>query len=302
MAISDTAINQNSAKLAELSTTFGVTAKVIDEAVDKIKAESAKIDGKEILKSSGLQDLKGNLEDVLIKKALTPGEGLSKGELDFLVKLDDIIDKLKGVAKNEITAVEGALNAGELESGQIETQLGFLKSQLDGQVKLISDVINKDINAAIKSFKGSVTGAFKDLALKGEFSVKKIGNAFVESAFDLISKKFLSPGVDSLFGSIFGSIFGRAGGGTVSAGVPVLVGERSAELFVPEVPGRILNGADTRRAFSGGIGGGNVTIQQTNTFTTDVQNSVRAEVLNAAPLIADAAAAKVVNMLSGRRF
>jgi hypothetical protein len=43
-----------------------------------------------------------------------------------------------------------------------------------------------------------------------------------------------------------GSLFGRAGGGTVSAGTPYLVGERGPEVFVPRSAGRI----DTQPAAS----------------------------------------------------
>ena len=43
----------------------------------------------------------------------------------------------------------------------------------------------------------------------------------------------------TLLDGIWGGLFGRAGGGSVSAGVPYLVGERGAEVFTPSTAGRI---------------------------------------------------------------
>lgn len=49
----------------------------------------------------------------------------------------------------------------------------------------------------------------------------------------------------NLLGSLVSSLFGRAGGGSVSANTPYVVGERGPELFVPSSSGRVeSNGAD----------------------------------------------------------
>jgi TP901 family phage tail tape measure protein len=74
----------------------------------------------------------------------------------------------------------------------------------------------------------------------------------------------------------------RATGGPVSADAPYLVGERGPELFVPNTAGKIL----TNQAISGG---GQPVIQQNINVTTGVQQTVRAEIINMMPQIANAA-------------
>ena len=101
-------------------------------------------------------------------------------------------------------------------------------------------------------------------------------------------------GSASLPGSLFKkALFGKAGGGDVQANVPTLVGERGPELIIPKMPSTVVNAAGTR-----GMGGANVTIIQTNTFAVDVKNTVRAEVLNAAPAIAEASKNATIDALS----
>ena len=79
---------------------------------------------------------------------------------------------------------------------------------------------------------------------------------------------------------------GRAMGGPVTAGRPYLVGERGPEIFVPGRTGGIV---------PNGQMGGSVTVNQTINLTTGVSQTVRAEVLNMLPQIAQAAKGAVVD-------
>ena len=74
----------------------------------------------------------------------------------------------------------------------------------------------------------------------------------------------------------------RAGGGSVQAGTPTMVGERGPELFVPNTGGVVKNNADTKQMV--GSGGG-VSITQNLNFAVGVTNTVRAEVMNMLPAI-----------------
>lgn len=77
----------------------------------------------------------------------------------------------------------------------------------------------------------------------------------------------------------------RANGGPVTAGRPYLVGERGPELMVPNRSGTIVpNGA-----------AGGVTVNQTVHITTGVQQTVRAEVMNMLPDIANATKGAVLD-------
>ena len=87
------------------------------------------------------------------------------------------------------------------------------------------------------------------------------------------------------FGNILGSLFGgfRANGGAVSAGKAYVVGERGAEMFVPNSSGQIIPN-----------GGGGVTVNQTINLSTGVQQTVRAEVMNMLPSIQESTKAAVI--------
>ena len=82
-----------------------------------------------------------------------------------------------------------------------------------------------------------------------------------------------------IFDNIFG-MFTRASGGSVQKGRPYLVGERGAEMFVPNTGGTIINNMNTR-----GIGGGSTVVNQTINVDAGVSQTVRAEIINLLPVI-----------------
>tara|TARA_R110000787_G_scaffold235760_1_gene342498 strand:+ start:461 stop:2353 length:1893 start_codon:yes stop_codon:yes gene_type:complete len=75
----------------------------------------------------------------------------------------------------------------------------------------------------------------------------------------------------------------KAGGGAVQAGQPVTVGERGAEIFVPNTGGKILNNMNSKNA----MGGGGTVINQSINFAVGVVPTVRAEVMKMMPQIAE---------------
>lgn len=114
-----------------------------------------------------------------------------------------------------------------------------------------------------------------------------------------------------LFSKLFGggplkaltSVLGFAGGGAVQPGAPILVGERGAEIFLPSGPGRILNAHNTARAVGGGAGVARpLVVHQTVNFSTDIKNTVRAEILNALPMASNIATQNVINLMRGIRI
>lgn len=79
----------------------------------------------------------------------------------------------------------------------------------------------------------------------------------------------------------------RAMGGPVTSGKPYLVGERGPEIVVP--------GRNSAVIPNDQISGGGVTVNQTINLTTGVSQTVRAEVLNMLPQIAEAAKGAVLD-------
>lgn len=81
-----------------------------------------------------------------------------------------------------------------------------------------------------------------------------------------------------------------AGGGSVQRGTPSLVGERGAEIFVPNTGGTILNNMNSRNA----MGGSPIVVNQSINFATGVVPTVRAEVTKMLPQISEVAKAGVL--------
>jgi len=92
-------------------------------------------------------------------------------------------------------------------------------------------------------------------------------------------------GLSGILSSFFGG--GKAIGGSVQAGKPYMVGERGAEMFVPNQSGSIIP--------SGSGGGGNTIVNQVINVTTGVQQTVRAEIMGLMPQIASAAKSAVAD-------
>jgi uncharacterized phage protein gp47/JayE len=79
----------------------------------------------------------------------------------------------------------------------------------------------------------------------------------------------------------------KAIGGSVQAGQPYMVGERGAEMFVPNQSGTIIP--------NNKLGGSGTVINQTINVTTGVQQTVRAEIATLMPQIANATKAAVAD-------
>jgi hypothetical protein len=143
------------------------------------------------------------------------------------------------------------------------------------------------------SFSDAITGAksFSD-------AMKDMAKSVIDSLIKMLVQYYITQAV---FGAITGGIgslggagptglgptttSGRAVGGPVSGGRPYLVGENGPELFVPNSGGQIQP--------NGRMGGSGVTVNQTLNISTGVAQTVRAEVANLMPQIAQSAKAAV---------
>tara|TARA_R110002073_G_scaffold70042_5_gene173430 strand:+ start:1431 stop:2018 length:588 start_codon:yes stop_codon:yes gene_type:complete len=149
------------------------------------------------------------------------------------------------------------------DSADLRDELSAIKREFDGLDQI-----------AAQTGEG-LTRIFSDFARSGELNFKSLGQV-AQSVLADIANSAIQSGLSRLFGdsdsgmgnalgSFFGSLFGRAGGGTVGARQPYLVGERGPELFVPSGAGRILPRAET--AHIGGAGAGRAAPQITINIT-----------------------------------
>jgi hypothetical protein len=172
-----------------------------------------------------------------------------------------------------------------------------LNAQIDAQAAQVGR-LTAELEAAETSqqqFDDAIQGVADSMAgtlLAGESLRDGLAQVFKQIAADIInsgiqnalSSQFSGGGFN--LGSLFGGLFGgtqvagndalsgalrgisgfRAGGGSVSAGRAYVVGENEPELFVPNVSGTILNGAQAQRAMGqagGGAGEVNININVT---------------------------------------
>jgi hypothetical protein len=171
--------------------------------------------------------------------------------------------------------------------------------------QVIGDVV-KQMPTLDQAFKGVVTGAMNSFtqgftdAITGAKNfadaVKDMAKSVIDSLIKMLVQYYITkPLFDALTTFIGGAGAGAGGGGAgagtravggpVSAGSPYLVGENGPELFVPSAGGQIVP--------NGRMGGGGVTVNQNINISTGVAQTVRAEVANLMPQIAQTAKAAV---------
>jgi len=188
------------------------------------------------------------------------------------------IENLKQSLK-EVRELLNLVNEAQGQFGQSGT-LAF--SSINDKVKDLQDEMKKLANPIFMamtlsdamatsfedSFKGiirgtmSVTDAFRNM-------LNRIADIFLDTAARMLANQF-QQGLLGLFGNLFSSTFispnptptltpdqqvsrftfGRANGGTVRRGQPYIVGERGAEMFIPDAGGRIIANHNL-----GGMGG-----------------------------------------------
>ena len=160
----------------------------------------------------------------------------------------------------------------------------------------MNSLVTGSIDAMVQGFSDMMTGA------------KSFGNAMKDMAktvIDALMKMYIKYMiVQPLFDMMFPNAragedvpAGKALGGPVQANTPYLVGERGPELFMPNSGGNIIPNNKM------GGGSSSVVVQQTINVTTGVQQTVRAEIVQLMPQIAQAAKGAVADArLRGGNF
>lgn len=136
--------------------------------------------------------------------------------------------------------------------------------------------VTKQMQDATASWAGSAADELTKLVMTGKASFKDFANAVIADLVRIMIQKSLAGIVGSIFGgSSTGAITGRAVGGPVMEDQPYIVGERGPEMFVPNSSGRIVPQDQM----------GGVTVTNVFNVSTGVAETVRAEMMNIAPII-----------------
>jgi hypothetical protein len=174
-------------------------------------------------------------------------------------------------------------------------------SELEGKLKETEPMFMAIKNAAVTAG-NSISDTFASALVNGKFSLDSLKDIFKSFVQQIISQAIRLMIVNKIINSLFGltgtsalptaSIGGQAGGGTVQAKTPVMVGERGPELFIPNTGGVVKNNMDTK----GMVGGGKpIIINQNINISTGVAQTVRAEVMNLMPQISQSTISAIVD-------
>jgi hypothetical protein len=160
---------------------------------------------------------------------------------------------------------------------------------------------------AINKVADGFANEFANALMTGELSLKSLGNVvkdvmaglirdFIKAQIRAMILKMILASMGMGTASVSGpttidATTGFAGGGKVQAKTPVMVGERGAEMFIPNSGGSIKNAADTRSANNAKP----IVINQSINVSTGVAQTVRAEVMNLMPQISQSTISAILD-------
>lgn len=286
----------------ELKEALGEISKEISKSEPKGQKVSEKAQGKTDDFSSPLgpnstpED--GSILRALLEKIFERGTSLTELEKEFIKNIDGIRSILEDKLDEFIKQREKELRDRGVDGSELKKTLEVLREEGKSRINEVVDDMQTEVGKAVEQLSQKVSDAFVEMALKGEFSIKKIGDIFLKTFLDLVAKKLIQEPLEELLGNIT-KIFGFAGGGEVEAGVPIRINEQGQEIFIPHTPGRIAN-ADEARQIMGTRSG--VVVNQSLHFDTAIRNDMIATIMQASPLLVEQTRRAVLESVQGRRY
>lgn len=257
--------------------------------MERLDGLIAGVEEKLIMLSMKGHDGEGGLAAELIEFQSVFGK-LQEDVVDPVTKINEqlaLIDKIAasstlmdtfGTTSEEIEKIRTHLNAMKEEDSISELEEAF------GELApVIAEATNKFTNDFVQSL------------MDGENAMESFKNLFKDMARQIIASalqmQIIKPIMDAMFTAVGLPVSAKAGGGRVQKGMPTLVGERGAEIFIPNTGGTIMNNMNSKNALSGG---GGVTVVQNNNFALGVGATARAEVAKLLPQIQESSKAAVL--------
>ena len=265
------------------------------EAVTKLVAnyKLARENAEDLVGTTKRQNLIRTQEHALIEKANELMKlGIRAGDIQFDTAIRNLeaVNAITLAKYDQAEAERVLLEAAKLAEQAEKKRLKAAKEAHEAAKIAAADIINLN-----KSIGSSMENAMMSM-VDGTKSVK---DAFKDMAREIIKELYRIYVVKKITGMITGAIEGKfapdiaatkpmANGGPVSAGGRYIVGERGPEVFTPTMGGHITPN-------SGGGGGSGTTIVQNINVSTGVQQTVRAEIRQMMPQIADSAKGAVLD-------
>ena len=236
-------------------------------------------------------------EEEKTKAGLALGADFVKEQKDALALLRL---ELQGVtdAELELTkAQQGGAQFTEKQIADYHAQAEALK-QVQHELEQ-TEIVQDSIKQGIENFSVGVSDAITNMVTgvsSGMDGLKDIVRQSINQIIsDIIRVHLVNKAINAALGFAGLDQFkiGAASGGAVQGGRPVLVGERGPELIIPKSASTVRNAHDTRSIMA--RGGNEVAVYQTINVTTGVQDTVKAEIANLMPQIADGAKSAVLD-------
>tara|TARA_R100000781_G_scaffold111527_2_gene78014 strand:- start:163 stop:2043 length:1881 start_codon:yes stop_codon:yes gene_type:complete len=216
---------------------------------------------------------------------------------DSVPEVERLNNLLKELNQFEgLTDKEGVLVFTKEEITQIENYINALIDAENQQDKTVSSA--QAMADAIAIATNSFAMSFADALLNSGNMLESFRNLAADIVKQIIATFMQLAVINPILNSVFSGVEGYtpaptmelAGGGRYSGGQPLLVGERGPELLIPNSGGTVLNNMNTKNALGGG---GTTVVNQSINFATGINATVRNEVLQLLPQIADVTAAAV---------
>ena len=187
---------------------------------------------------------------------------------------------------------DGQLIASDAEIDRILTMLGLVRDEL-GETGKATDAMALVLEQAVDGFANDFISALQE----GENALVSFRNLAGDMIQQVIAEFLKMQVIKPLMNALFSAVGlptipmdNSAGGGTIQGGRATLVGERGPEIFVPNTGGTVMNNMNSKNAMGSG---GTTVINQSINFATGIVPTVRAEVMQMMPQIADVTKAAV---------
>ena len=240
--------------------------------------------GQMLLDHKDLSDVAANMLDT-IAKSKDPLRDLKKitddNKESFRDYFDEISEKYPEMFRDFEHFVE---------------EYNIAMDKMDKTAKKTGKTFSGELKDAVVTASNSFTNEFVSSLLEGENALQAFRD-FAKNIVSQIISIFLQM---AIVNKIINQVFGlegddalttidlkkkAAGGGSAYPHQPMLVGERGPELFIPHTAGNIANGMNTRNMLGGGTP---IVVNQSINLSTGVVGTVRSEVMNMMPQIAEA--------------
>jgi len=227
---------------------------------------------------------------------------------DFADRIRDFSESFRRLPKTFNVSLFNDLRAAVQATSDGVDGLGESTDKITEKTKTLSETLQK-----LKETGEKVREGLGDAAVRGVKSLEDalvdvtMGAASAKDAFKSMARSIIADliriqiqqsitkplaaamGGGNFLSTIGSALFGggKAIGGSVRANTPYMVGERGAEMFVPNSSGTIVP--------NNKLGGGGVTVNQTINLSAGVSQTVRAEVMQMMPQIQEASKAAVLD-------